>query len=129
MESVKVLAKRWTTGKARIRELQDELLEIESLLLSEVESTEGGSKTNHVDGYKITVKRPINRTIDGDAWEAVKDKIPAGLWPIKMKVEPDPKGCDWLRENRPDLWAIAAEAIREKEGKAGFTIEEEEAEA
>lgn len=124
--SIKGLAKRWTTGKARIKELQDELVEIESAMLECVESTEGGSKTNHIEGYKITVKRPINRTIDGEAWEAVKDKIPADLWPIKMKVEPDAKGCDWLRENHPDLWAIAAEAIREKEGKAWFTVEEEE---
>lgn len=126
MKSVKVLAKRWTTGKARIKELQDELLEIEADMLGLVESTEGGSKTNHLDGYKITVKRPINRTIDGEAWEAVKERIPSDLWPIKMKVEPDAKGCDWLRENRSDLWAIAAEAIHEKEGMAGFTIEAED---
>lgn len=123
--SVKVLAKRWTSAKERIEELKAEMLEIETSLLAEVESTEGGSKTNHIDGYKITVKRPINRTIDGEAWEIVKERIPADLRPVRVKVEPDAKGCDWLRENRPELWAIAAEAISEKPGKAGFTIEEE----
>ncbi len=127
--SIKVLAKRWTTGKAKIKELQDELAEIEAEMLTMVESTEGGSKTNHLEGYKITVKRPINRTIDGEAWERVKEQIPVDLRPIKVKIEPDAKGCDWLRENRPELWTIASEAIREKEGKPGFTIEEEEAEA
>lgn len=125
--SIASLAKRWTTGKARIKELQDELAQIENELLEMVESTEGGSRTSHAEGYKITVKRPINRTIDGDAWENVKARIPADLWPIRVKVEPDAKGCDWLRENRPELWAVAAEAITEKAGKAGFTIEAEEA--
>lgn len=124
--SVKVLAKRWTSAKARIDELKAEMLEIEADLLKEVESVEGSSKTNHLDGYKITVKRPINRTIDGEAWELVKDRIPADLRPVRVKVEADAKGCDWLRENRPELWAIAAEAITEKLGKPGFTVEEEE---
>ena len=124
--SVKVLAKRWTTAKDMIRDLQAELIEIEGLLLGEVESVEGSSKTNHIDGYKITVKRPINRTIDGEAWELVKERIPADLRPVRVKIEPDAKGCDWLRENRPELWAIAAEAITEKPGKAGFTVEEED---
>jgi hypothetical protein len=123
---VKVLAKRWTSAKAMIRELQDELVAIENELLKEVESVEGGSKTNHLDGYKIVVKCPINRTIDGEAWERISEKIPADLRPVRVKVEPDAKGCNWLRENRPELWAIAAEAITEKPGKAGFTIEEEE---
>ena len=123
--SVKVLAKRWTTAKDMIKSLQDELLTIENELLPMLESVEGGSKTNHLDGYKITVRRPINRTIDGEAWELVKDRIPADLRPVRVKVEPDAKGCDWLRENRPELWAIAAEAITEKPGKAGFTIEKE----
>lgn len=127
--SIKGLAKRWMTGKARIKELQDELVEIEAEMLTMVESKEGGSKTSHLDGYKITVKRPINRTIDGDAWERVKEQIPVDLRPIKVKIEPDAKGCDWLRENRPELWAIAAEAITESLGKPGFTIEEEEAKA
>ena len=127
--SVKVLAKRWTTAKDMIRDLQAELIEIETALLAEVESTEGGSKTNHIDGYKITVKRPVLRNIDGEAWELVKDRIPADLRPVRVKVEPDAKGCDWLRENRPELWAIAAEAITEKPGKAGFTIDLESDEA
>ena len=124
--SVKVLAKRWTTAKDMIKSLQDELLTIENELLPMLESVEGSSKTNHLDGYKITVKRPINRTIDGEAWELVKERIPADLRPVRVKVEPDSAGCTWLRENRPELWAIAAEAITEKPGKAGFTIESEE---
>jgi hypothetical protein len=106
-----------------IKSLQEELLTIESELFPLVESTEGGSKTTKADGYKITVKRPINRTIDGEAWDAVKDTIPSEMWPVRVKIEPDPKGCEWLAHERPDMWAVAAKAITEREGKAGFTIE------
>lgn len=124
MSEINILCKRWLTAKDHVRALQEEMLKIELELLDEVESVDGGSKTSRLDGYKITVKKPINRTIDGEAWEQVKERIPAALWPIRVKVEPDPKGCDWLAENRADLWLIASEAITERAGKPGFTIEE-----
>lgn len=124
--SVASLSKRWITAKDRIRELQEELIGIEAELLNSIESMEGGTKTNHLDGYKIVVKRPINRTIDGEKWEKVKDRIPSEYWPIKIKTEPDAKGCEWLAAEKPELWLIAAEAITEKPGKPGFTVEAEE---
>ncbi len=124
MPDFKTRAARWMSVKESIRQLQDELAAIEGELLEEVESVEGGSKTTRKDGFKVVVKRPINRTIDGEAWERVKARIPVGLWPVRAKVEPDAKGCEWMARERPDLWAIAAEAITEKPGKPGFTVEE-----
>lgn len=126
MPNIKDLAEQWLRAKERIKEEQEALAAIEAEMLPLLESVEGGTKTNHCDGFKVVVKRPINRTIDGDDWERVKQNIPVGLWPVRVKVEPDPKGCDWMAENRPDLWATAAEAITERPGKPGFTIEEEE---
>jgi hypothetical protein len=123
-----ILLKRWTTGKEMLDSLKKELQDIENELLDIVEYNANGSKTTRLEGYKVTVKCPINRTIDGDKWEEVKDSIPAEMWPIKIKVEPDAKGCTWLAENRPDLWGIAAQAITEKPGKPGFTVELEEQE-
>jgi hypothetical protein len=123
-----ILLKRWTTGKEMLDSLKKELQDIENELLDIVEYNANGSKTTRLEGYKVTVKCPINRTIDGYKWEEVKDSIPAEMWPIKIKVEPDAKGCTWLQENRPDLWAVAAAAITEKPGKPGFTIEREEQE-
>jgi hypothetical protein len=124
-ERAAILLKRWTTGKEMIDKLKDELITIENELLERVPSKLPGSKTSRLEGYKITVKREINRTIDLEKWDEVKDKIPPEMWPVKMKLEPDNKGCTWLQENRPDLWAVAAEAITEKPGKPGFTIERE----
>lgn len=121
--SVQNLASAWVAKKATIKAMQDELIAIEQELLSMVETVEDGSKTSKVDGYKITVKRPVNRTIDGEAWETVKDKIPAELWPVKIKVTPDDSACKKLAKENPELWIIASEAITEKEGKANFTIE------
>ncbi len=123
VEKIEVLAKRWKTGKEMIGELQKELEEIEKEMLPELESVEGGSKSNKLEHYKITIKRPLYHSIDGEAWERVRDKIPTELWPIKLKTEADDKGCKWLAENKPELWAIAAQAISVKPGKPNFTIE------
>jgi hypothetical protein len=123
-----ILLKRWTTGKEMIDKLKDELITIENELLERVEYNPIGSKTTRLEGYKVTVKCPVNRSLDGDKWEEVKDSIPPEMWPVRMKLEPDAKGCTWLAENRPDLWGIAAQAITEKPGKPGFTIEREEQE-
>ncbi len=119
------ILKLWTTGKEMVDKLKAELVSIENELLDLVEVNPTGSKTTRLEGYKVTVKCPINRTINGDKWEEVRDRIPPEMWPVKMKVEPDAKGCAWLAENRPDLWAVAAQAITEKPGKPGFTIEKE----
>jgi hypothetical protein len=121
--SVQNLASEWVAKKATIKAMQDELIAIEQELLTMVDTVEDGSKTSKVDGYKITVKRPVNRTIDGEAWETVKDKIPAELWPVKIKVTPDDSACKKLAKENPKLWMIASEAITEKEGKPNFTIE------
>jgi hypothetical protein len=123
-KTVSELARQWVNVKAEVERLKSQLVELEEKMLPSLESVEGGSRTNSIEGFKIVVKRPINRTIDGEKWEEVKDSIPGDLWPIRVKVEPDAKGCEWLAENEPKLWMIAAEAITEKAGKAGFTIEE-----
>jgi len=101
MPEFKDLAARWMAAKGFAESAKQEMLALEAEMLAHVESVEGGSKTTHKDGYKVVVKRPV-------------------------KVEPDAKGCEWLAGNRPDLWTIAAEAITEKLGKPGFTVEAEE---
>ena len=127
-EQAAILLKRWTTGKDMVDSLKKELADIENELLDMVGVNPYGSKTTCLEGYKVTVKCPINRTIDGDKWEEIRDRIPPEMWPVKMKVEPDDKGCTWLAENRLDLWVLAAQAITEKPGKPGFTVELEEKE-
>lgn len=122
-EKIEILAKRWKTGKEMIDNLKRELEEIESEMMPELESVEGGSKSNKLENYKINIKRPLYYSIDGESWETIRDRIPAELWPIKLKTEADEKGCKWLAENKPELWAIAAQSISIKPGKPNFTIE------
>jgi hypothetical protein len=123
-KSIGELARQWVNVKAEVERLKAQMVELEEKMLPSLESVEGGSRTNNVEGWKIVVKRPINRTIDADEWDSIKDKIPEDVWPVKTKVVPDDVGCVWLAENKPKLWVIASEAITEKPGKAGFTIEE-----
>jgi hypothetical protein len=125
MNKIATLSARWLTLKQAERDAAESRKAVEAELLALVDSKEGGSKTTKEAGYKITVKRPVYRSLDGDAWHAISDRIPYEVWPVKMRLEADDKGCQWLRENRPDLWAIAAEAITEKPGSAGFVIVKE----
>lgn len=126
MSTIQVLAKRWYTAKQREAELAAERLAIEAELAGLVESRSDGQVTSRIDGWKITVKCPINRTIDADAWEAIKEQIPTDLQPVKTKLAVDEKGCRYLAAEKPDIWAICSKAITEKPGKPGFTIEPEE---
>ena len=125
MSTIQVLAKRWYTAKQREAELAAERLAIEAELVGLVESKMDGQVTSHVDGWKITVKCPVNRSLDTEKWEAIRDSIPLALQPVKSKLALDEKGCKYLAEKEPELWATCAQAITEKPGKPGFSIEPE----
>lgn len=128
MPTIGVLAKRWTTAKDMIRQLQEELVQIETEMLPMVESVEGGSRTSHVDGYKFVVKRPVLKSFDLNVWESIKGAIPSTMHPIKTKLvtELDNEGCEWLKENHPEYWEVMTKAITEKPGKTGFAVEVDE---
>jgi len=128
MEKIAELSARWLEAKADEKEAQERRALIEADLLALVPSVVGGSKTTNEAGYKITVKAPIYRSIDAEKWDEVKDSIPHEIWPVKLRLEADDKGCKWLAENDPTLWSVAARAITEKPGKASFTIEKKKGE-
>ena len=126
MKDLRDLASAWSNYKAEVARLSARLVELEEEMLPMLDSEEGASRTTKVDEFKIVVKRPINRTIDPECWKEISSQIPEEMWPIRMKIEPDPKGCDWLAANEPKLWLIASGAIIEKAGKPNFVITSKE---
>lgn len=116
----------WVDLKAQEASATQQRLKVEAKLLGLVESVDDGSKTSHVDGYKVTVKNGVKRSVDQKAWTAIAKQIPKHLHPVKVKYEADTKGCKYLAENFPKIWILAAKAITEKPSKPGFTIEKEE---
>lgn len=120
------LARDWLQAKKDEAAASKRRLEIEKQLTAAIDVPEEGSKTQKVDGYKITATQPISRKIDIDVWNKVKDRIPAELQPVKIKTETDATGCKYLAEKEPKLWAKIAAAFTATPGKVGFKIEKED---
>lgn len=99
-------------------------LECETALIAALGGAkEEGSKTHKLADFKVTVTGVLNRKIDLDAFDAIADKIPENLRPIKVKREVDPAGCKYLERNEPEVWKLIAPCVTTKPGKTGCEIE------
>lgn len=93
------------------------------LALAELLDCETGkSKTHTLEGWKATVKRPTSYKLDEAAWSAIAEDIPADRVPVKTRLSADARGCKWLAEHDPEVWAKCAQAIELREGKPAVTV-------
>jgi hypothetical protein len=122
----KQLLQLWTETKHAEDEANRRRIELESILGGLVESKPDGSKTTHVDGYKVTVTRRTNYRLDMAVWDSVKNDIPAAQQPVKIKTEIDGKKYRELADRDPLVWNKVAEAVTAREGKPTFKIIKEE---
>lgn len=123
-DNIAALARDWLIAKRAEAKANAERIKIEEHLVSALDVPDEGSKTQKVDGFKITLTQPIGRKLDEAAWDKVKGKIDASLWPIKTKIEADAAGMKYLAANEPKVWAKIAAAFETKPGKVGFKVEE-----
>jgi len=121
--SVEKLARQYLALKAERDDLQTQIDALTEELASRLEHPDEGSKTHTMDGVKVTVTSRVNRTIDERAWASIRSGVPKNLWPVKEKLTVEPKGCRYLAENHPEMWAVVAGAITEKPGKPGVKVE------
>lgn len=75
-------------------------------------------KTYSVCGHKITIKQPVNRSVDWKAFSAIQYEHP----PIRSKPSLDVKGLKWLRDNEPEVYKKFAKCITEKPGRVSVSI-------
>ncbi len=122
MEELKKLAQDWLSAKAEEAAANTRRVAIEQKIVALTGQKQEGSKTTKAAGFSITVKGVINRKMDWEKWDEVKANIPAELHPVKQKPELDEKGVKWLKENRPDIYAMLP--IEVKPGKTGVEIKE-----
>ena len=120
------LLEEWLAAKAAEEEAKKRRLNAEAQITGIMKAKDEGSVTHKLEGYSVTLKQPVTRTLDSDAWEHVKGKVPASFHPLKTVVSADAKGCKWLLDNRPDLWNQIAPAFTAKAGKVGVTVKKEE---
>jgi len=120
--SVSELAEAWLRAKCREEAANAERIAIEERLIEFVDTKSEGSMTTKLDDFAVTVTCRINRSISDDGIIAIKGLIPVEYQPLKTKVELDAKGLDWLKENRPQYYRVAADYVTSKPGKPGFKI-------
>lgn len=122
--NVEGLCGAWLEAKRREDEAKRQRLEVEAQIGAALEKKPEGAITHKLTAYKVTITQPIYRKLDLEKWPTVKTLIGQEFWPIKMTVEADPSGCKWLAKERPDLWALIAEAFTVSPGKLGVEVKE-----
>ncbi len=118
------LAGRWLALKQERDDVDGQMRAIAVELANRLEHPDEGSKTHQLDGYKVTITARVNRRIDAKKWHAIREGVPRTLWPVKDKLEADAKGCRYLAENNPEMWAVVAAAITETPGTPGLQVVE-----
>jgi hypothetical protein len=109
------------TEEARIVALRHDLaLQIQAL----TGHVDEGQKTYKTDGWNVTIKAPLIRSMNWDAWEVIKARIPQDLWPVEMKPSLDEKGVKWLQNNEPETYGVLCEALTIKPGSVQITVKE-----
>ena len=122
--NIEGLCGAWLEAKRREDEAKKARLEVEAQIGAALEKKPEGAITHKLEHYKVTLTQPIYRKLDLEKWPTVKTLIGQEFWPIKMTVEADPAGCKWLAKERPDLWAMIAEAFTVTPGKVGVDVKE-----
>ena len=121
--SPEALAAQWIAAKNAENEAKDKRLEIERQLIEVVEVKEEGSTTNTLkNGVKVVTKGGYTYKADVQKLLALTASWPEK--PVKTKVEADEAFLKAVRHDRPDLWAVIAEAVTLKPAKVYITIEE-----
>lgn len=124
MTNVETLARDWLDAKRAEADAASRRYAIEAQLCEALDVPDGGSKTHHLNGYKVTVTQPVTRKLDIHTWQRLYTHCPPAMRPVKTKIEADAGGCKYLASNEPEIWRLIAPAFETKPGKIGFKVEE-----
>lgn len=122
--NIEGLCGAWLEAKRREDDGKRQRLEVEAQIGAALEKKPEGAITHKLEHYKVTLTQPIYRKLDVTKWDGVKTSIGQEFWPIKTVIEADPTGCKWLAKERPDLWAMIADAFTVSPGKVGVEVKE-----
>ncbi len=106
--------------KQAISHLQEKLDGVNSTLAGKLEHPADGSKTHKVDNAKVKVTGRMNRSLDRDVWNAIKDKFNPDIRPVKDSL--DESAWKKLQKENPEVAARIAPAIKENPGKPGIEV-------
>lgn len=100
-------------------------------LLALVECPNEGSKTFRGRRFKVTVTGNVSRRVDEAALAGVRERLGDAVFDSAFRYKPEVSvtGIKYLRDNEPELYLIASEAIVATPGKSSVKAEELESAA
>lgn len=116
------LSRDWLVAKADEESAKSRRIKIEEGLIASLGAKPEGSKTHDLGEFKVTVTGVINRTLDKEVWETIKDKLPQEIRPVTYEPTLDVTGVKWLQENQPEDYKVLAQAITVKPGKTAVKV-------
>lgn len=117
------LARDWLMLKGAEESARKRRIKIEEAMLPFLEQKAEGSTTSELDsGHKVTVTNKMNRKLDFDGFNTVRDQIPKNLRPVKVKEELDDRGARWLQQNEPQIYALIAPHLTVTPAKPGIKV-------
>lgn len=104
---------------------RDARVAIENEIVRLVEAKDEGSVTATGTQFKASVTFGVNRTIDREALESIRDTVPPALFFRAIEYRPaiDTAGLRYLRNNEPDTYAVLAQAITAKPAKPSVKVD------
>lgn len=120
--SLETLAAAWLVAKKEEAVANKRRIDIETQMLAHIATKTEGATTVEAGTFKVTAETKLNRAIDWDAYDAIREQIPERLRPVKFKRELDATGCKWLETNKPEVYALLAPCITVKPAKTAITV-------
>lgn len=109
-------------AKAAEDAAKEQRIEVEEALVKILGLKPEGSKTHDLGGFKVTITGVVNRTLNNEVWETIKDKLPPEIRPVTYEPKLDVTGVKWLQENQVEDYKILAQALTIKPGKTSVKV-------
>lgn len=116
------LSRAWLAAKASEDTAKAQRIEIEEALAKQLGVKTEGAQTHDLGDFKVTLTGVINRTLDKEVWESIKDKLSPEIRPVTYEPKLDVTGVKWLQDHQPDDYKILAKALTIKPGKTSVKI-------
>ena len=121
-KNIQKLSQDWLEAKAAEDEAKTRRIKIEESFIAQLGKRDEGSKTHDLSTHKVTITGVINRTLDKEVWESIKEQIPEKLRPVTYEPKLDAAGVKWLKANDPDTYRLVAKALTIKPGKTNIKV-------
>ncbi len=116
------LSRAWLEAKTDEEAAKTRRTEIEEALAAKLGVKIEGAKTHDLGEFKVTITGVINRALDKEVWESIKDKLPPEIRPVTYEPKLDVTGVKWLQEHQPEDFKVLAQAMTVKPGKVQVRV-------